>query len=49
MYTLLAALTVRVFPKMRLFETTERDVVYDYDIFNAFPARSSKGVRAVID
>lgn len=27
----LAALALRVLPRMALYETTERDVVYDYD------------------
>lgn len=48
MYTLLALLTVRVFPRMKLYETTESDVIYDHDIFNPLPVSSSKGVRAIV-
>ncbi|OTB09420.1 hypothetical protein M426DRAFT_315977 [Hypoxylon sp. CI-4A] len=36
-YVALAALTLRVFPQMRLFETTEEDVLYDYDMFIPMP------------
>ena len=48
LYTLLSLLTVRVFPRMRLHETTESDVAYDHDIFNPLPVATSKGVRAII-
>lgn len=44
----LAALTLRVFPHMRLYETTEVDLQYDYDLLIPMPKRDSKGVRAVI-
>ncbi|KAI5862571.1 cytochrome P450 [Durotheca rogersii] len=44
----LAALTLRVFPRMRLFETTEADVRYDHDMFVPLPKDGSKGVRVVI-
>ncbi|EQB51707.1 cytochrome P450 [Colletotrichum gloeosporioides Cg-14] len=48
LYILLALLIVRVFPRMKLHETTEADVAYDHDFFNPFPVWNSKGVRAVI-
>lgn len=48
LYTLLSLLTVRVFPRMRLYETTEADVTYDHDFFNPLPVATSKGVRAII-
>ncbi|KAI1386875.1 cytochrome P450 [Hypoxylon trugodes] len=44
----LAALTLRVLPRMRLFETTEDDVKYDHDMFVPLPKDGSKGVRVVI-
>lgn len=47
-YHALAALTLRVFPHMRLYETTEEDVRYDYDLFIPMVKRGSKGVRAVL-
>ncbi|KAF0327386.1 major facilitator superfamily transporter [Colletotrichum asianum] len=37
LYILLALLIVRVFPRMKLHETTEADVAYDHDFFNPFP------------
>ncbi|KAI1094246.1 cytochrome P450 [Rostrohypoxylon terebratum] len=48
MYTLTAAFALRVFPHMRLYETTEDDVRYDHD--TAVPAvkSSSKGVRVTL-
>ncbi|KAF3060973.1 Trichodiene oxygenase [Daldinia childiae] len=44
----LTALVLRVFPHMRLFETTEEDIRYDYDIVIPMTRADSKGVRAVI-
>ncbi|KAL4817233.1 cytochrome P450 [Aspergillus spinulosporus] len=49
LYLLLALLVVRVFPHMRLYETTEADVAYDHDFFSPFPVYESKGVRVVVD
>ncbi|ROV92811.1 hypothetical protein VPNG_09114 [Cytospora leucostoma] len=43
-----AALTLRVFPYMRLFETTEEDLRYDYDTIVPMPKRESRGVRATV-
>ncbi|KAI0382256.1 cytochrome P450 [Hypomontagnella monticulosa] len=45
LYVGLAALTLRVFPRMQLFDTTEEDVIYDYDMFIPMPKVDSKGVR----
>ncbi|KAE8314332.1 cytochrome P450 [Aspergillus transmontanensis] len=48
LHVVLAALTMRVFPHMQLYETTEDDVKYDHDLFNPLPKASSKGIRAMI-
>lgn len=43
-----AALAVRVFPHMKLFDTTIDDVKYDHELFTARGKRGSKGIRATI-
>lgn len=43
-----AALVLRVFPHMELFETTVDDVEYDHDLVTAQAKKGSKGVRVVI-
>ena len=48
MNLLVAALTLRVLPKMRLYETTADDVRYDHDLMIPMPRKGSKGIRAVI-
>ncbi|KAK1595306.1 benzoate 4-monooxygenase cytochrome p450 [Colletotrichum navitas] len=48
LHLLLGLLIHRVFPRMKLYETTEADVAWDHDFFNPFPVWNSKGVRAVI-
>ncbi|KAI1482460.1 cytochrome P450 [Daldinia eschscholtzii] len=48
LYLGLVALVLRVYPHMRLFETTEEDVRYDYDIVIPMPKSDSKGVRVII-
>ncbi|KAI1404039.1 cytochrome P450 [Hypoxylon fuscum] len=48
LYLALAALSLRVLPQMRLYETTEEDVRYDHDMFNPMTNARSKGVRAII-
>ena len=48
MNLLVAALTLRVLPKMRLYETTVDDVRYDHDLMIPMPRKGSKGIRAVI-
>ena len=45
MYTALAALTLRVFPRMELYETDLDDVRYDHDLVAPAPKSGSKGVR----
>lgn len=49
LHLLLTALTLRVFPQMHLFETTEVDVRYDHDMFVPLAHDDSKGVRVTID
>lgn len=44
----LAALALRVLPRMQLFETTQDDVLYDHDMFIPMPKPSSTGVRITI-
>lgn len=45
----LAALALRVLPRMRLYETTELDVRYDHDLFVPLTRGDSKGVRVLVD
>ncbi|KAF5019111.1 hypothetical protein F66182_8880 [Fusarium sp. NRRL 66182] len=45
LYLSLTALVLRVMPYMRLYETTERDVRYDHDIFIPVTEKGSKGIR----
>ncbi|OLN86891.1 Trichodiene oxygenase 2 [Colletotrichum chlorophyti] len=47
LYIALAALVLRVFPHMELYDTTEKEVEYDHDLGVPVPA-SPKGVRAKI-
>jgi hypothetical protein len=35
-------------PKMELFETTDKDVLYERDFYAAFPSIDTKGVRVLI-
>ncbi|KAK9772365.1 hypothetical protein AB5N19_09619 [Seiridium cardinale] len=48
LHLLLTALTLRVFPQMQLFETAEKDVRYDHDMFVPLTYDDSKGVRVTI-
>ncbi|KAI1847118.1 hypothetical protein JX266_006993 [Neoarthrinium moseri] len=48
LYLSLTALTLRVLPQMRLFETTEIDVKYDHDMFVPLSHDDSKGVRVTV-
>jgi hypothetical protein len=41
-----AALVLRVFPHVKLYEMTVEDVRYDYDLMTAQVKKGSKGVRA---
>ena len=43
-----AALVLRVFPHMKLYETTIEDVKYDHDLITAQAKKGSKGVRVVM-
>lgn len=36
-------------PYMRLYETTERDIRYDHDMFIPMTESGSKGVRVIIE
>ncbi|KAJ4420525.1 hypothetical protein N0V82_004298 [Gnomoniopsis sp. IMI 355080] len=49
LHLVLAALALRVLPNMALYETTEKDVVYDFDMTVPMPAAGSKGVRVTIE
>lgn len=48
MYVGLAALTLRLFPRTKLYETGVDDIKYDHDLFAPAPRDTSKGVRAII-
>ncbi|KAI1506236.1 cytochrome P450 [Biscogniauxia marginata] len=48
LYLTVTALALRVYPHMRLFETTEKDVTYDHDMFVPLAKDDSKGVRVII-
>jgi hypothetical protein len=45
----LAALVLRVFPMMKLYETTADDVKFHRDVFVSFPKSTSKGVRVIVE
>ncbi|KAF3024908.1 hypothetical protein E8E14_012819 [Neopestalotiopsis sp. 37M] len=44
----LAALTLRVLPHIQLYETTEEDIRYDYDMLIPMPKVGTNGVRAIL-
>lgn len=44
----LAALTLRVLPHIQLYETTEEDILYDYDMLVPMPKVGTNGVRAIL-
>ncbi|KAJ0309625.1 hypothetical protein COL516b_002875 [Colletotrichum fioriniae] len=44
-YATIAAMTLRVLPQLRLYETTDADIEYDYDLAVAMPKKGSKGIR----
>ncbi|KAJ5578592.1 uncharacterized protein N7459_007556 [Penicillium hispanicum] len=48
MFLLVTALTLRVFPRTKLYKTTEMDVKYDFDLFVPQTSRESKGVRVLV-
>lgn len=43
-----AAMTLRVLPRMRLYETTPDDVAYDHDLMIPVVRRGTNGIRAII-
>ncbi|KAK6842865.1 cytochrome P450 [Apiospora arundinis] len=45
----LTALTLRVLPHMRIYETDESDIRYDHDMFIPMPKSDTKGVRVTIE
>lgn len=45
---MLGLMIVRLFPHMKLQETTEADVAYDHDFFIPFPVWNSKGVTGIV-
>lgn len=47
-YLAIAHLSLRVIPRMTLFETTLDDVKYDHDGFTPRPKKNSKGVRVIV-
>lgn len=49
LYLATAALVLRVFPRMSLYETTIADVRYDHDLITAQAVKGSRGVRVVMD
>jgi hypothetical protein len=48
LYLSLAALTLRVLPKMQLYKTTVDDVAYDHDLVVPAAKNGSEGVRVLI-
>lgn len=48
-YIAVAALALRVWPNMSLYDTTLSDIAYDHDQLLAMPKKGSKGVRAVMN
>ncbi|KJZ77761.1 hypothetical protein HIM_02938 [Hirsutella minnesotensis 3608] len=48
LYICLAALTIRVIPHMRLYQTRLSDIDYDYDEVAPRPRRGSKGLRILM-
>jgi hypothetical protein len=48
MYVGLATMTLRLFPRMKLYETDVDDVKYDHDLLAPAPKSDSKGVRAIM-
>jgi hypothetical protein len=49
LYVGLVALVLRVFPHLKLFETTVEDIEYDHDLFVAGVKPGSKGVRVTVN
>ncbi|KAE9985723.1 hypothetical protein BLS_005689 [Venturia inaequalis] len=49
LYILLAALVLKVFPRLKLFETTVEDVEFHHDMFLPMTKPESLGVRVLIE
>lgn len=49
LYLSLTALVMRVMPHMTLYNTSERDVRYDHDMFIPVTVKGSTGVRVTIE
>ncbi|KAL2876592.1 hypothetical protein SGCOL_008170 [Colletotrichum sp. CLE4] len=45
LHVAIAAMMLRVLPQLRLYETTDADIEYDYDLAVAMPKKGSKGIR----
>lgn len=48
LYLVTAAISLRVFPHMELFNVTEEDVIYDFDMVVPHPKVGTNGIRVVI-
>ncbi|KAH9905881.1 putative cytochrome P450 [Xylariomycetidae sp. FL2044] len=48
LYLLRTALTLRILPRLGLYETTVDDVRYDHDEFVPVPKKGTKGVRVIL-
>ncbi|CAN8101361.1 unnamed protein product [Discula destructiva] len=49
LHYVVSAVTLRVLPHLRLYETTEDDVRYDHDMLVPMARYGSKGVRAIVE
>lgn len=47
-YLMTAAITLRVLPRMRLYETTWEDVAYDHDLMIPVAKKGTHGIRIVM-
>lgn len=45
---MVAAITLRALPRMKLHETTYEDVAYDHDLMIPVPRKGTHGVRIVV-
>jgi hypothetical protein len=48
LYISVAALALRVWPRMKLHDTTTSDVEYDHDQLISMPKAGSQGVRVTV-
>jgi hypothetical protein len=49
LHLVLSALALRVLPEMKLYDTTEEDVLYDHDMFVPMAKAGSQGVQVTIE